>query len=940
MIMNDIEQRKAAKAFADRWKGIGNEEQDKQNYWKELLKEIFGIDKYGYLKFEKPVKVTIPLTAEEALAGKKAKTTTKFIDIYLPSVNVLIEQKGIKYDLDIPEQRGDLKITPLEQAKLYNNALLHHERARWIITSNFKTIRVYDTAKSLINIETEIQLEELPDKLHELDFLIDTTIQQIRKEEKISEKAGALVSELYDALLKMYANPTAKETLHGLNVLMVRLVFLLYAEDADLLQKRNAFGEFCKSYKPENLRSGLKDLFRILDEKEEERDPDEPAKLLAFPYINGNLFSDQKTRIPQFSDEAYHILVDKMSFDTDWKNISPTIFGMVFESTLDSKVRQEGGMHYTSLENIHKILDNVFLNDLQSELEFILSIKSKVAKNKALDDFREKLSKIHVLDPAAGSGNFLTESYLSLRRLENRAIEERYQNEMVLCELENPIKVKISQFHGIEYNDFAVSVAKTALWIAEAQMYEDTKGKVNISEAFLPLHSNSNIIEGNAIQLDWNDVVSRDSLNYIIGNPPFIGKKEQSKEQKADLMSTFDKKTKGVGNLDYVCAWYAKAIQYIQGTKIKVAFVSTNSITQGEQLPVLWSYMIRNNARIDFCYRSFEWESKAIDRAAVHVIIVGFSTYNDYSITKKIYEDEKVITASNINPYLVDAPTVIISNRVKPICDVLALSYGSMPIDKGHLILNENDVKELLKENNDNKKYIREYLGGDEIIKNKKRWCLWLKNCSPKEMQQSAFIKKRIELTRAFRLSSDRPQTIKAAETPYLFGEIRQPDVKMLVIPKVSSEERKYIPISYITPDKIINGSALIIPEAPLYYFGILMSNVHMSWMRAVGGRLEMRYQYSANVIYNNFPWPKPTDQQRQKIEQTANAILNARANHPDSSLANLYDETFMPEDLRKAHKTNDRAVMEAYGMWGKVHSEAECVAWLFKMYQELTENN
>ena len=487
--------------------------------------------------------------------------------------------------------------------------------------------------------------------------------------------------------------------LHGLNVLMVRLVFLLYAEDAGLLQAHNAFGDFVASYRPENLRSGLKDLFAILDTPTADREPDDPEKLLAFPYINGGLFSNsQKIRIPQFSDEAYNILLNKMSYEMDWKAISPTIFGMVFESTLDSKMRHAGGMHYTSLENIHKILDNLFLNDLRAELDEIKGISirkidgsrntpSLNAKNARLDAFREKLSKIHILDPAAGSGNFLTESYLSLRKLENEAIKERYNSEMFLGGLENPIKVSINQMHGIEINDFAVSVAKTALWIAEAQMYEETRVLVSIDEEFLPLHSNSNMIEGNALQMDWNTVCNKNQLTYIIGNPPFLGYTQQTAEQKQDLRLVHpDSK-----NIDYVSGWYFKAAEFIQGTQIRVAFVSTNSITQGEQVQSVWQPIFNKyGVHIDFAFRTFVWESASADAAAVHVVIVAFSSGASYK-DKFIFNEKERKQAKNISPYLIDTPNIFINKRTLPISTVPKMHRGSQPTDNGQFIFTKEE---------------------------------------------------------------------------------------------------------------------------------------------------------------------------------------------------------------------------------------------------------
>lgn len=933
--MNDIEQRKAAQAFADRWKDKGNEEQHKQDYWKELLKDIFGIDEYGYLEFEKPV----PMLED----GKK---TTKFIDVYIPSVKTLVEQKGIAFDLDTPEQRGKYKVTPFEQAKRYNDWLPHTEKVRWLITSNFKTIRIYDT-NNLIEKPIEIQLEELPDRFHELDFLVDASIQAIRQEAKISEDAGRLVGKLYDALRKMYAEPDAPETLHGLNVLMVRLVFLLYAEDAGLLQAHNAFGDFVASYKPENLRSGLKDLFRILDEPTADRDPDEPQKLLAFPYINGGLFSNsQKIRIPQFSDEAYNILLNQMSYNMDWKGISPTIFGMVFESTLSSKVRHQGGMHYTSLENIHKILDNLFLNNLQAELDEIKGISTRRkdgsrntaslnAKNARLDAFRDKLSKIHILDPAAGSGNFLTESYLSLRKLENEAIKERYNSEMFLGVLENPIKVSIDQLHGIEINDFAVSVAKTALWIAEAQMYEETRAWVAIDEEFLPLHSNSNIVEGNALQTNWTTVCPKDKLTYIIGNPPFLGYTQQTADQKKDLQAIHAESK----NIDYVSGWYFKAAQFIQGTPIRCAFVSTNSITQGEQVAAVWQPIFEKyGIHIDFAFRTFKWESASADAAAVHVVIIAFSSGASYK-NKFIFASDKKITASNINPYLVDADNIFVADRKNPLSNgVTIMNKGSQGTDDGHFYFTADEYEQLIKKYPDVDKFLFEATNGKTFLNNTKRYCLWCKGKNPAELKKYPELLERINLVKAFRENSTKKATKKWAEYPYLFTEDRQPSTgNYLLVPLTSSERRKYVPLGYLPCDVIANNSVQIIPNATLFDFGILNSNVFMAWMKTVCGRLEMRYRITVTNVYNNFPWPEPTAQQKEKIEKTAQNILDARAKYPESSLADLYDPLLMPYDLRKAHEENDRAVLNAYG-FRKDITEEEIVSELFRMYQELTK--
>ena len=600
-------------------------------------------------------------------------------------------------------------------------------------------------------------------------------------------------------------------------------------------------------------------------------------------------------------------------------------------------------MHYTSIENIHKVIDPLFFDALSAELDAIEAIAVKKTRENKLADFQKKLASLTFLDPACGSGNFLTETYLSLRRLENRAVTLRLGEQIVMGDAAdfNPIQVSIGQFYGIEINDFAVTVAKTALWIAESQMMKETEEIVHMHLEFLPLTSYANIVEGNALRIDWETVVPKDKLNYIMGNPPFVGKKEQTKQQKSEMMAVYGKGISGVGNMDYVTAWYVKAAELMQETKISTAFVSTNSITQGEQPPVLWTKLNQLGVSVSFAHTSFDWKSESKDAAAVYCVIIGFSV-DTASCEKRLYNGGRYTIVKNINSYLLDAPTVIISSRSKPVCDVPSMCYGSMPIDNNHLILNEEDVCLALRESKANADFIKEYVGGDELLKGKKRWCLWLHNVDPARYMNSKFIMGRIEATRHYRLyESNRPQTNKAADTPHLFGEVRQPQNGALVVPKVSSENRLYIPISYVKPGVIINGSALMIPDASLYHFGILSSNVHNAWMRVVAGRLEMRYQYSANVVYNNFPWPNPTEEQRRKIEAAAQAVLDARNNHPTLTLADMYKDVrfLLLTDLKKAHDDLNREVMRAYGFWGKLNTPEECVAELMKMYQKLVEN-
>lgn len=926
--MTQQEQQKKAKEFAAMWANRGDEKSETHNFWIGLLHSVFGIENAeNIIEFEKRVSLG----------------HTSFIDAYIENTSVLIEQKSIDIDLRKAYKQSDGEmLTPFQQARRYASNLPRSLSPRWIIACNFKSFLVYDMERP--NSEPqEILLKNLEKEYYRLSFIAEKTNIHLQKEMELSIKAGDIVGEIYDKLLKQYKNPDSEKTLKSLNMLCVRLVFCLYAEDAGIFKTKSQFHDFLQSYSAENLRDGMIALFKILDTKEEDRDPESAQKLLDFPYVNGGLFTEEDLSIPQFNQEIKDLLLEHASADFDWSDISPTIFGAVFESTLNPETRRSGGMHYTSIENIHKVIDPLFMEDLQKEFDEICKIKTKTNRNNSLRDFQKKLGSLTFLDPACGSGNFLTETYLSLRKLENKCIKRRLGIEGGALDVfgdEFAIQVNISQFYGIEINDFAVVVAKTALWIAESQMMKETANILQRNLDFLPLKSYTNIIEDNALRIDWETVVPKQELNYIMGNPPFVGKKEQSKKQKEELTGLFPPKIKGIGNLDYVCGWYVQASNFIKNTNIHCAFVSTNSITQGEQASIIWKYLlVDNNIHINFAYRTFRWDSEANIKAHVHCVIIGFSAVENIQKAKRIYTSDASFTeAKNINGYLLDAPNIFIESRTKSICPVPKMNYGSMPIDDGHLILEENDVKELVKENKENTQFIKEYAGGEELIKNNKRWCLWLLNISPEKFRKSKFIMKRIEDTKMFRLSSSRPQTLALADTPYLFGEIRQPKNKMIAVPKVSSERRRYIPISIISPDIIVNGSTLIIPDADLYTFGILTSNVHNAWMRAVCGRLEMRYQYSANIVYNTFPWPAPTAAQKAKIEQTAQGILDARSQYPDSSLADLYDETVMPAPLRKAHQENDKAVMTAYGFDWKNMSESECVAELFKMYEKLTK--
>jgi len=1085
--MTALEQQANAKAFIECWTLRGDEKSDTQQFWTNLLTSVFGIaEPQRFIEFEKRVKLT----------------HTSFIDAYIPATKVLIEQKGADIDLRKGYKQSDgAMLTPFQQAKRYASEMPYSSRPRWVVVCNFQEFLVYDMENP--NGEPfSILLKNLDKEYSRLSFLTDEGNIHLKREMELSIKAGELVGKIYDALLAQYKDSTNPETLKSLNVLCVRLVFLLYAEDAGIFGVKNMFYDYMSRFQARDFRRALVDLFQVLDTKKEARDAYLDADLAQFPYVNGGLFSKNDIEIPQFTDELRQLILGKASEDFDWSEISPTIFGAVFESTLNPETRRSGGMHYTSIENIHKVIDPLFLNDLRDELEAIKAEPIAKTQLKRASEFQDKLASLKFLDPACGSGNFLTESYLSLRRLENEAILLQTKGQMQMgFEEVNPIKVSIHQFYGIEINDFAVATATTALWIAESQMLNETSKIIQFNLDMLPLKTYRNIKEGNALRLDWavdsgqwvvdsegkvvdsgqwvvhseentNELINKtnndgtefqrfnslaeidgrggnglsfgeeitkggnvcserpnaesssvDSLeycrgtrksddkricslsdnskgipvrignavdsmrqnqifdrqgytthnnpfdrncqndqcansetvnqikttnhyplttihfNYIMGNPPFVGYSLQSKEQKQDLIDLFGKNWKNVGKMDYVSGWYYKATKLMRGEDMKTALVSTNSITQGEQVANLWKPLFENyGVHIDFAYRTFRWDSEASLKAHVHCVIIGFSCTTTQAQKLIFTESETPIKAENINPYLIDAPSVWVESKSKALCDVPEMQKGSIPVDDGNLIVEAGCYEEFIQKEPQAIQFIRPLLGAEEFINNKKRYCLWLVDANPADLRKCSLIMKRVEKVRQFRLQSTKEATRKYADFPTRFMEIRQPKSgNYIIVPRHSSEKRRYIPMGFVSSDVVSTDANSIIPNATLYHFGILTSNVHMAWMRVVCGRLEMRYRYSKDIVYNNFPWPTPTDEQKAKIEQTAQAILDARAKYPESSLADLYDEVTMPSELRKAHQENDKAVMQTYGFSTKM-TESECVAELFKMYEALVK--
>ena len=1109
----------AVKAFIDRWTGRGYEKGESQQFWTDLLHDVLDIETPSeIISFESQVKLA----------------STSFMDGYIAPTKVLIEQKSIDKDLrkGIKQSDGSL-LNPFQQAKRYAAELPVSKHPRWVVTCNFKSFLIYDMENPHGEPE-EVLLENLEKDYYRLRFLVEDGKAHLKRELEVSIKAGELVGKLYDAFLKQYGGDVTPRDLHSLNVLCVRLVFCLYAEDAGIFSK-DQFYYYMAQYKPSQMNVALRELFATLDTKYEDRSRFLPQNLKDFPYVNGSLFQQHPGEdIPQFDKAMSELLLKEASLGFDWSEISPTIFGAVFESTLNPDTRRSGGMHYTSIENIHKVIDPLFMNELRAEFEKIKEEKHDHKRRQKLETFQNKLASLTFLDPACGSGNFLTETYISLRRLENEAISLRLKGQKLLgLEQLNPIKVNIHQFYGIEINDFAVTVATTALWIAESQMMHETERIIKFDLDYLPLKSFTNIHLGNALRMDWasllasptpsvslsadispalsireggredyfrtsdnkmwgnlkersrehrkdptkaeevlwqairnsklgykfrrqhaihiyiadfvcldkklivevdggyhqdenqqyidaqrthdlnalgftvirftNDevlselenVVEKIKLNlaenrspslmergeartfdYIMGNPPFVGYSLQSKEQKDDILSIYvdenGKPYKTAGKIDYVSAWYFKAAQLMQNTNTQTAFVSTNSITQGEQVAAVWKPLYeRFGIHINFAHRTFRWDSEASLKAHVHCVIVGFSTGDAGVPPAKqytIYDNERALNVDRINPSLVNADDIWIESRKEPLCEVPLMTTGNRPADGGHLIIEANDYDEFVNKEPQSKRYIKRLIGSEEFINNKIRYCLWLVGASPAELRKMPEVLKRIEACRQDRLSSPDKGRQKLADTPHLFRETQNPE-QFMVMPKVSSENRRYVPMGFFDTNTISTDLNFIIPNVTLYHFGVLTSNVHMAWMRAVCGRLKSDYRYSKDIVYNNFPWPDLTPnplspdgdiplsplhcgegrggrlaqasrgrEVRSKIERTAQAILDARALYPDSSLADLYDEVTMPPELRRAHQNNDRAVMEAYGFDWRNMTESECVAELFKLYSKLVD--
>ena len=886
----------SVKNFVDQWSGRGYEKGEAQPFWMSFLREFFNI------------------TAPEKFISFEVPVPQGFIDALIEDTKVLIEQKSSSVNLDDPEI--------FLQAKRYNDALEYSRKARWIVTCNFNEFRIFDMDRRKPQLEPlKIFLHELPEKFHAFDFMIDPTKVRNIVELELSLKAGEIVGKLYDALLTQYINPNSAESQISLNKLCVRLVFCLYAESSDLFGKHKIFRDYLN--REHNLRRGLIDLFEVLSTPLDKRDPYLDDMLKKFPYVNGGLFEGE-IEIPNFTPEIKTLLLEEASSNFNWSGISPTIFGAVFESTLNPETRRAGGMHYTSLENIHKVINPLFMDDLRTEF-------AAIKNRKQLRAFHDKLAAIKIFDPACGSGNFLTESYLCLRRLENEVLKKILGSQITLGELDNPVKVSIAQFYGIEINDFAVAVAQTALWIAELQMIQETQQIIHRDLDFFPLKSYSNIREANALHVDWQTVVPE--ANYIIGNPPFVGARLMNATQKSDLQKVFDN-LKGAGNLDYVAAWFKKAADFSRQNNFRAAFVATNSLCQGDSVGLLWKNLFAAGIHIDFAYRTFRWDSESAQKAHVHCVIVGFSTAPNLK-PKILFDGDNKIIAQNINGYLLDAPNIFVDSRpthLQP--GIPEIGIGNKPIDDGNYLFTFDEMNDFIKREPAAKKYFYPWYGAREFINNAPRYCLLLKDCPPNELRKMPLVYQRVKNVRDYRLASKSAATRKLADKPTRFHVENFPKGNYLAIPKTSSEKRFYIPIGFMDDSVVCADSLRLVSNAEIYYFGILTSSIHMAWMRTVGGRLKSDYSYSNNIVYNNFIWPEVSERQRQSIEQSAQKILDVRAKYPDATFADLYDEVTMPSDLRAAHRANDRAVAAAYGLENLLDDEPALVIELLKLYE------
>ena len=920
-----------AEKFAREWANKGDENQDTQRFWIGFYQDVLGCeDAISRLRFETPV-------------ATDASDHKGFIDVLAPSAKVIIEQKSLGIDLSKPEKRQGRMVTPAQQALAYAQGMSLSQQPRYIVACNFAEFWVYDRERSggeLCKGEPmfKLSLADLPKNLPAVQFLKGSGEAPATLSQAVSVEAGKIMGRLHDLVAASFNDPDAPENHHALSVLMTRLMFLMFCEDAGLVEP-NAFRDYVRHFQASDLRRALKDLFVWLDTPDAERDPYAEEWLKRLPYMNGGLFRE-RTEVPPLDETFRTTLLVEGCQEFDWSGVSPTVFGSIFEGALSHDHRRANGQHFTSPENIHKVIDPLFMDGLEADFE---EAKSKPvaggARKKALEELHERVGNISVLDPACGSGNFLTESYVCLRALENRILFELQGDQAAMSFEESgdrDVLVSLRNFHGIELEDFACCVARTALWIAEKQADMDTAKVTRRVYQELPLRDYEGITNANALRVDWNDAVPASEVSYVIGNPPFIGYSNLEEDQKQDRLVIFGK---GGGFLDYVACWYKKAASYIQGTHARCAFVSTNSICQGVQVELLWKPLFEDGVNINFAYQSFVWNSQAVDEAHVHVVIVGFSR-EDAGPRVLFASDGERREVGNINAYLAPAPCTFISKRKKPLCDVAEMSAGFKPAEHGYLLLSEEERDELVKSEPEAANWIRPFSMGAEFINGDRRYCLWLEGVMASDLKKMPKVRARIDACREWR-SNQTPtgDAYRYKDRPHLFKVCNYfVDGPYIAVPKVSSGRRKYVPMGFVTNGMIPGDKLFFVAGGGLYEFGILESQFQNAWMRQVAGRLKSDYSYANTIVYNNFVWPEPTDAQRAEIEACAQAVLDARAAHPDATLADMYDpdNDFLFPDLMAAHRALDAAVESAYGV-DFAGDEERIVAHLFKLYAQKT---
>ena len=912
---NEIRHR--AITFSKEWTGAKSEIAEKQSFWNEFF-NVFGIRRRVVASFEEPVK---------NISGQYG-----YIDLFWPGI-LLVEHKSRGKDLGKAESQGFRYIQDLAREGRTN------EIPRYVIVSDFARIALHDlepeeqkdlplfAGRRVASLE--FPLADFHKEIHQFAFIAGYKQHKFEEQDPINIKAVEIMGRLHDAL------EAGGYSGHQLERFLVRVLFCLFGEDTGIFE-RESFKLYLLNRTAEDgsdLGLHLARLFDVLNTPPDQRQKNLDETLAAFAYVNGKLFAEN-LRFADFDSDMRNALLACTHFD--WSRISPAIFGSLFQAVMEPRERRQIGGHYTNERDILKVIRSLFLDDLRAEFERARSSKAELRR------FQQKLAQLRFLDPACGCGNFLVITYRELRSIEIEILKLLHPGTQRELDVQHLSLIDVDAFFGIEISEWPALIAEVAMWLMDHQM------NIQLSEAFgqyfvrLPLKKSPTIVCGNALRLDWKKILPPEKCSYVLGNPPFGGKQFGNAEQKAD-MEIVCGNVKGGGVLDYVTAWYFKAAKYIQNTRIQVGFVSTNSISQGEQVGILWNELFnRYHLKIHFAHRTFAWASEARGKAHVHVVIIGFGAFD--TDTKRIYDYDAdtgqahVTPAKNISPYLIEGSDVVVLSRSTPLSPVPEIVFGNMPNDGGNLLLTDSERNDLLKKEPDARKFIRPFLGSQEFINGTQRWCLWLEDAPPAEMRALPEVMKRVEAVKRHRLESPRKTTRGLAKAPMLFGEIRQPSEKYLTIPKTSSEHRAYIPMAFLDSQVIASTELFTMADGALFFFGILSSAMHMAWVKQVCGRLKSDFRYSSSLVYNNYPWPEqPTEKQRAAVEAAAQAVLDARKKFPTDTLADLYDPLTMPPVLVKAHASLDRAVDLCYRPQ-PFESDRQRVEHLFDLYERLTK--